>query len=389
MILAVLFLGTLLLLFTGVPIFAGLALSAIVASYIAHGSLLGLADIFVGEIDSYLLVAIPLFAFMANIMIRTRVVDDLFRFADTLTRHLPGGLGVATILSCTVFAAISGSSVATALTIGAVAVPQNASVGALFIACILPGLLLAVAFAVYVSVSSRFSTQEQTRPRAGLPEIVATARSAIAPLLLPVAVLGGIYSGYFTVSEAAAVGVIGALLIALFVYRTLTWRALYEAAHGAAMTATMILAIVAASGLFSHVLTISRLPMQVLEAVAHLELSALPFILLVMVFIFVLGMFLEAVAIILITTPIVLPVLLALDVDLIWYGILLVVNLELAMLTPPVGLNLFVLKATTRAPLSTIIRGAFPYIVVLVMFLALMFVVPDLATWLPRRAGYG
>ncbi|MEX0409527.1 TRAP transporter large permease [Aquibium sp. LZ166] len=427
MILAVLFLGTLLLLFTGVPIFAGLALSAIVASYIAHGSLMGLADIFVGEIDSYLLVAIPLFAFMANIIIRTRVVDDLFRFADTLTRHLPGGLGVATILSCTVFAAISGSSVATALTIGAVAVPQmqkygyatarasgavagggtlgilippsgpmilyaavsNASVGALFIAGILPGLLLAVAFAVYVSVSSRFSTQEQTRPRAGLPEIVATARSAIAPLLLPVAVLGGIYSGYFTVSEAAAVGVIGALLIALFVYRTLTWRALYEAAHGAAMTATMILAIVAASGLFSHVLTISRLPMQVLEAVAHLELSALPFILLVMVFIFVLGMFLEAVAIILITTPIVLPVLLALDVDLIWYGILLVVNLELAMLTPPVGLNLFVLKATTRAPLSTIIRGAFPYIVVLVMFLALMFVVPDLATWLPRRAGYG
>ncbi len=426
MILAILFLGTLLLLFTGVPIFAGLSLSAMVASYVASGSLQGLADIFVGEIDSYLLTAIPLFAFMANIMVRSRVIDDLFGFADTLTRHLPGGLGIATILSCTIFAAISGSSVATALTIGAVAVPQmtkygystarasgtvagggtlgilippsgpmilyaavsNASIGALFIAGILPGLLLALTFAVYVSVSSWRSSEERTRPRAELREIAAAARGAMAPLVLPVVVLGGIYSGLFTVTEAAAVGVIGALMIAFLVYRSLTLRALYEAALSAAMTAAMILAIVAASGLFSHVLTIARLPTQVLEAVAHMELTAIPFILVVMLCIFVLGMFLEAVAIILITTPIVLPVLIALDIDLIWYGILLVVNLELAMLTPPVGLNLFVLKATTRAPLATIIRGAVPYIAILVLFLFVMLLLPDLATWLPRRAGY-
>lgn len=427
MILAILFIGTLLLLFTGVPIFAGLALSAIVASYIASGSLIGLADIFVGEIDSYLLTAIPLFAFMANVMVRTKVVDDLFHFADTLTRHMPGGLGVATILSCTVFAAISGSSVATALTIGAVAVPQmrkfgystarasgavagggtlgilippsgpmilyaavsNASVGALFIVGILPGLLLALIFALYISVTSWASKSETTRPRATLGEIASAARAAAAPLLLPVIVLGGIYSGYFTVTEAAAVGVIGALLVAVLVYRTLTWRNLYEAAFSAAMTAAMILAIVAASGLFSHVLTIARLPAQVLESVVHLGLTAVPFLLMVMLCIFVLGMFLEAVAIILITTPIVLPVLVALDVDLIWYGILLVVNLELAMLTPPVGLNLFVLKATTQAPLATIIRGAFPYIMILLLFLALLLMVPEIATWLPERAGYG
>ena len=296
MILAILFLGTLVLLITGVPIFAGLAISAIVASVLETGSIQGLADIFVGEIDSYLLVAIPLFALMANIMVRTNVVDDLFRFADVLTRHLPGGLGIATILSCTIFAAISGSSVATALTIGSVAVPQmrrygystsraagtvagggtlgilippsgpmilyavvsNASIGALFIAGILPGLLLAAIFAIYVALSSWRSDDEQVRPMARPGEVYAAARAALGPLLLPIAVLGGIYSGLFTVTEAAAVGVVGAMAIAFFVYRSLTWRILYESALGAAMTATMILMIVAASSLFSHVLTIAR-----------------------------------------------------------------------------------------------------------------------------------
>lgn len=426
MTLAILFIGTLLLLVTGVPIFAGLALSAMIASYFASGSLHGLADIFVGEIDSYLLVAIPLFAFMANIMVRTNVVDDLFRLADTLTRHLPGGLGVATILCCTIFAAISGSSVATALTIGAVAVPQmqkygysterasgavagggtlgilippsgpmilyavvsNASIGGLFIAGILPGILLAAIFAAYVGLSSWYSDAEQTRPRASLREIGGAARAASGPLLLPVAVLGGIYSGLFTVTEAAAVGAVGAILIALLLYRTLTWRNLYESAFGATMTATMILMIVAASGLFSHVMTLARLPNHVLEFVAGLGLSAIPFVLAVMACIFMLGMFLEAVAIILITTPIVLPVLLSLHIDLIWYGILLVVNLELAMLTPPVGLNLFVLKAATRAPLLTIIRGSLPYIAILLLFLLLMLLFPEISTWLPRHAGY-
>lgn len=426
MTLAILFLGTLGLLATGVPIFAGLALSAMVASYIATGSLQGLADIFVGEIDSYLLLAIPLFAFMANVMVRTKVVDDLFRLADTLTRRLPGGLGVATILCCTIFAAICGSSVATALTIGAVAVPQmqrygystaraagavagggtlgilippsgpmilyavvsNASIGALFMAGILPGILLAAIFALYFWASSWRLESGPKRAPASLGEIAAATRAAAGPLLLPVVVLGGIYAGFFTVTEAAAVGAIGAVLIALFLYGTLTWRNLYESAFGAAITTAMILMIVAASGLFSHVLTLARLPNQVLEFVAGLGLSAMPFVLAVMFCIFVLGMFLEAVAIILITTPIVLPVLVSFHIDLIWYGILLVVNLELAMLTPPVGLNLFVLKATTRAPLLTIIHGALPYIVILLLFLALMLLFPGLSTWLPRLAGY-
>lgn len=426
MTLAILFLGTLGLLATGVPIFAGLALSAMIASYIATGSFQGLADIFVGEIDSYLLLAIPLFAFMANVMVRTKVVDDLFRLADTLTRRLPGGLGVATILCCTIFAAICGSSVATALTIGAVAVPQmqrygystaraagavagggtlgilippsgpmilyavvsNASIGALFMAGILPGILLAAIFAAYFCLSSWRLESGPKRAPANLGEIAAATQAAAGPLLLPVVVLGGIYAGLFTVTEAAAVGAIGAVLIALLLYRTLTWRNLYESAFGAAITTAMILMIVAASGLFSHVLTLARLPNQVLEFVAGLGLSAMPFVIAVMLCIFVLGMFLEAVAIILITTPIVLPVLVSFHIDLIWYGILLVVNLELAMLTPPVGLNLFVLKATTRAPLLTIIRGAFPYIVILLLFLGLMLLLPGLSAWLPRLAGY-
>jgi len=426
MLLAILFLGSLVLLFTGMPIFAALALSAVATKWFAAGNLGGLVEAFTGEINSYLLVAIPLFAFMANIMIRTRVVDDLFAFAHALTRNLPGGLAVATTICCTIFAAISGSSVATALTIGAVAIPQmvrygysleratgavagggtlgilippsgpmilfalvsDASIGGLFVAGIVPGLLLAGIFAVFQMITSRRRRDEQTLPRATLGELGHSLRNSIGALTLPAIVLGGIYSGYFTPTEAAAIGCFGAMLVAAIFYRTLTIPVVYQSARDALLIAAMLLLIVGASGMFSHVLTLTRLPNAVLEYVVALNLSQLSFLLMLMAVIFLLGTFLEAVAIILIVTPIVLPSLIALDVNLIWFGILLVINLELALLSPPVGMNLFVLKGISNATLGQITRGSVPYMLILVGFLLLCLFVPQIVTWLPTQAGY-
>jgi C4-dicarboxylate transporter, DctM subunit len=426
MTLILLFVGLFVLLMTGLPIFAGISLVALLSSWFANGSIQGLVEIFVGEVSNYLLVAIALFALMANIMVRIRAVDDLFHFAHVVTRHLPGGLGVATILTCTIFAAIIGSSVATALTVGSIAIPQmrrygyttaracgvvaggatlgilippsgpmilyslvtDASVGALFMAGILPGLALAALFAVVHMAMAVLSKDLKPLPRAGWREIWTALVKASPSLSLPVVILGGIYGGLVTATEAAAAGVVGALLIGAVHYRNLTVSAVYSASVAAAMTTAMVLMIVGASAMFSNVVTLLQLPNQILLAISNLGLTPFQFLFLMMLCLLVLGMFLEAVAIILITTPVVLPALIAMDINLIWYGILLVIALEIAQITPPVGLNLFVMKAVTGAPLGTVMRGSVPYLVIMLFFLLAAVIFPDAILWLPTLAGY-
>lgn len=426
MILLLLFAGLFLLLLTGLPIFAGISLTALVASWLASGSVQGLVEIFVGEVSSYLLVAIALFALMANIMVRIRAVDDLFHFAHVVTRHLPGGLGVATILTCTIFAAIIGSSVATALTVGSIAIPQmrrygystaracgvvaggatlgilippsgpmilyslvtGASVGALFMAGLLPGIALALLFSAYHMAMAARARDLRTEPRVRWPEAWQAFLHASPSLCLPVLILGGIYGGIFTATEAAAVGVVGAMAIGALYYRNLNLMALYQASFGAAMTTAMILMIVGASAMFSNVVTLLRLPDAILQSITALGLGQVEFLILVMLCLLILGMFLEGVAIILITTPVVLPTLVAMDINLIWYGVLLVIALELAMITPPVGLNLFVMKSVTGARLGTVIRGSLPYLGIILLFLLGAVLLPGAILWLPELAGY-
>lgn len=426
MTLVLLFASLFILLLTGLPIFAGIGLTALVASFLANGTIAGLMTIFVGEVSNYLLVAVALFALMANLMVKIKAVDDLFRFAHVATRHLPGGLGVATILTCTIFSAIIGSSIATALTVGSIAIPQmrrygystaracgvvaggstlgilippsgamilyslvtDASVGALFMAGLIPGLVLAMMFAALHMVMAALSNDIQTLPRASWAEIAEASRAASVSLFLPIVILGGIYGGVFTATEAAAVGVIVALAIGVFYYKNLTLKAIYEASFASAMTSAMILMIVGASAIFSNVVTLLQLPTHILQAITALGLGQFQLLMLIMLCLLVLGMFLEGVAIILITTPVVLPTLMAMDINLIWYGILLVISLELALITPPVGINLFVMKAITGASLVTVIRGALPYLVVLLVFLLGAVLLPGGILWLPNMMGY-
>ena len=421
------FAGLILLLLTGIPIFAALGLSASAIMMIVEGDIDGLGDAVFTQLDKPVLSTIPLFVFMARVMIRAKVIDDLYTFAHTVIGHVKGGLGVATVLACTIFAAISGSSVATALSIGSSAIPQmkrfgyaerdalgvvaaggtlgilippsgpmilyaivsEASIGALFLAGIIPGLMLALMFSAYCMIQARGRDGINTPDWAGWPAAVSAFRRSVWALLAPPVVMGGIYFGIFTASEAAAAGSLYALLVAVLVYRNFGFRDLWACAYSTMRTSMMVFMIIAGAAMFGHAITLVRLPVGVTEAVASFGLGPIGFILVVMVLIFVLGMFLESIAIILITTPILLPTMIALGIDPIWYGILLMINLELAMITPPVGMNLFVIKGISNAPLATIVRGAAPFVVIMIAGLALLIAVPELATWLPTAAGFG
>ncbi|MBE7420000.1 MAG: TRAP transporter large permease [Ideonella sp.] len=421
MTVALILVGLVLLLFTGVPVFAGLSIFGGVL-LLGHGGLASVTEVIFGELNRYLLVAIPLFAYMAHVMIRGRIVDDLYDTAYTLTRHLPGGLGVATIVACTIFAAISGSSVATALTIGAVAIPQmlrfgypprlayglvaaggtlgilippsgpmvlygvttDTSIGGLFMAGVVPGLMMAAIFAAFAMAAVALSHRHIERaPRATAREALRAIRQSAWALSLPVLVLGGMYAGVFTATEAAAAGALLALAVGGFVYRTIGWAAIWESALDAARTSAMLFMILAGASVFGHVLTKMRIPQQIVELVVSLDVGVTGFLIAMMALIFVLGMFLESIAIILITSPVILPVMQHLAIDPIWYGILLTINLELAQITPPVGMNLFTIKAITRAPMGEIIRGAAPYVLLMILAMALVMIWPQIALWLP------
>jgi len=427
MVFGLILLGLVLVLLTGVPVFAGLMLFSTALLVAVEGKLGGIGDLVFGKLDTYLLVSIPLFTLMAHFMIRGKVVDDLFGAAHTLLRHLPGGMGVATVAACTVFAAISGSSVATALTIGSAAIPlmirygysprvaygvvggggtlgilippsgpmvlfgvvSDTSIGALFMAGVVPGLMLAIIFAIYCMTSMKFARHPvSTEPRATFPEGLAALRRSFWSLTLPALVLGGMYFGVFTATEAAAAGALGALLIAAFVYRNFGWRDLWRSAIDASRNSAMLFLILAAAALLGNVLTKLRIPNQMVDLVTQYGVSQLGFLAAVMILIFVLGMFLETISIILITTPVVLPVLAALKINPVWYGILLTINLELALITPPVGMNLFAIKAITRAPIRDIIAGVTPYVGLLIFGLVLVMFFPEIALWLPGTMQY-
>lgn len=416
---SLLLVGLILLLLTGLPIFAGLSLFGGLLLLGEPGGLDIVSDIVFAKTGMYVLVAIPLFAYMAHVMIRGRIVDDLYSTAYTLTRHLPGGVGIATIIACMIFSAISGSSVATALTIGAVAIPQmirygydpkiayglvaaggtlgilippsgpmilygvatDTSISGLFMAGVLPGFLLAVIFCVYCMFRQRGAQREK---RASTGEMLVAIRKSGWAITLPALVLGGMYAGVFTATEAAAAGALLALAIAALVYRSFGLRDVWECAKDAARTSAMLFMILASAAVFSYALTKLMVPQQIVEMVTKMDMGALGFIIAMMVMIFVLGMFLESIAIILITSPVIMPVMAHLGIDPIWYGVLLVINFEVAMITPPVGMNLFTIKAVTQSPMGPIIRGSLPFVVLMLLSLALVMAFPQLATMLPQ-----
>jgi C4-dicarboxylate transporter DctM subunit len=421
-----------LFLYVGMPMFAGMAVFSIAVTLATKGTLGAMGELVFGHINNYLLIAIPLFMLMAEFMTRGKVVDDLFETANTFLRHLPGGLAVATIVACTIFAAVSGSSVATALTIGVIAIPQmmrynysrptiygsvaaggtlgilippsgpmilyafvaEASIGALFMAGILPGLILAAMFAFWAMLveirhEQTLGPDYRRPPRASLGEIARAVRKSLAALALPPLVLGGIYLGLFTATEAAAIGALLALLIATLIYRTLGVRDILTCFLSATRTSAMLFLIIIAAGIFGHMLTLLRVPQELVETIVRHEVSTYVFIAAVTVVLFLLGLVLESVSIILITTPILVPALAHLGIDKVWYGIILTISLEMALISPPVALNLVVIKHLTKAPSAEIDRAATPYMAIMALAILLLVIFPEIALWLPRLMKLG
>ncbi len=412
------------LLYLGMPMFAALFLLPLGVLYWVEGGVPALGEMVTGKLDGYLLVAIPLFMLKAHIMVRGRVVDDLYAAAFALLRGVRGGVGIATVAACTVFAAITGSSVATALTVGKIAIPQmlrygmsrqgafgvvagggtlgillppsapmvlyayvtEASVSYLFLAGLMPGLMMAAMFAGWCMLTEgRARTPEGEVPEA--PDARTFLRSMWA-VSLPVFVLGGIYLGVFTATEAAGTGTLYALLIAVFGYGALKWRDLLDGVQEATRTASMLLLIIAGAAIYGYMLTKLRVPQELVALVTEYGLNKLQFLIAMMVLLFLLGLVLESFSIILLTMPAILPVMAALDVDKIWYGVLLTLSLEMALISPPVAMNLVVIKAITGAPLAEVNRSIMPYMLMLMVGTALLIAFPGIALWLPRLAGY-
>ncbi len=374
-------------------------------------------------LDGFILLAVPLFLLMANVLLKGGVGDDLFAAVNSWVGHWPGGLAVATIISCAIFAAISGSSVATAATIGTVAIPAmiergydkrfvygllaaggtlgilippsipmivygfitEESVGALFLAGIGPGLMLVALFITYSMVHARVTMVQGAGTAATMAERRAASSRAFPSIALAILIIGGIYSGAFTPTEAAAIGFSAALVVTVVILRSLSWKGFREAVFESMITTVAILLIVAGAKVFGKAITLYRIPQDISSIIAQAIDTPLVFILVVSIVLLLMGLVFEALSMVLIMTPVLLPSALAMGFDPIWFGIYMVVMVECALITPPVGLNLYVIQAVARASLGDVARGVLPFLLLMFLCVAILYVWPDLALYLPFK----
>lgn len=414
-------LALLLLLFLGVPVAFSLAGLGTALLAIKGLPLAMVAQNLQGALSNFVLLSVPLFLLMSNILLKGGVGRDLFEAVQKWVGHWPGGLGVAALLSCGLFSAISGSSVATAATVGTVAIPEmtkrgygkgftlgllaaggtlgilippsiplivygvitEESIGKLFLAGVGPGVLLIVLFGIYTVVHSLVTGTRGSVVKSTWPERRKASLRALPTVGLAVLILGGIYSGAFTPTEASAVGVAASFLLTKFFLRTLTFKAFYEAVRQTVSTTIVLFLIVIGAKIFGKAITLYQVPSMISELVDLHIASAEGFILLVSGILLVLGLFLESLSMLLIMVPVLFPTISSLGVDPIWFGIFFVILIEVALITPPVGLNLFVIQAIANTPLGVISKGVLPFIVLMLLTVVLIFIFPAIAIWLP------
>ncbi|MFT5344070.1 MAG: C4-dicarboxylate transporter DctM subunit [Paracoccaceae bacterium] len=378
--------------------------------------------------SSWTLTALPLFIWMGEILFRTRLSQDMFRGLAPWLAKLPGGLVHTNIVGCTVFAAVSGSSAATLTTVGKMSIPElrrreypekmiigtlagaatlglmippsltlivygvtiNESISKLFFAGILPGLFLASMFMAYVAIMSKVSPdwKPKAEPAMSFGEKVANSRFLIPVFLLISVVIGSMYLGYATATEAAAFGVIGGLVLAAS-QGALTWNTFVESLMGATRTSAMIALILAGAAFLSLSMGFTGLPRGLADLIAQWDLTKFELLMVLLVFYIVLGMFLDGISSVVLTMAVVEPMVRQAGIDLIWFGIFIVVVVEMAQITPPIGFNLFVLQGMTDHEMGFIARAAFPMFLIMVVMVFVLIAVPELATWLPDNIRNG
>ena len=374
--------------------------------------------------SSWTLTALPLFVWMGEILYRTRLSEDMFKGLAPWMARLPGGLMHTNIVGCTIFAAVSGSSAATLTTIGKMSIPElrrrqypepmtigtlagaatlglmippsltlivygvtiNESITKLFFAGVLPGLLLALLFMGYVAVASKLSRNWNPTPEQPLDLItkIRNSRFLLPVIGLILLVIGSMYLGYATATEAAAFGVIGALALAAL-QGSLNWQSFRESLMGATRTSAMIAFILVGAAFLSLSMGFTGLPRALANGIAAWELSQFELLMALLVFYIILGMYLDGISSVVLTMAVVEPMLRQAGIDLIWFGIFIVVVVEMAQITPPIGFNLFVLQGMTHHEMGFIARAALPMFAIMVVMVFILIAFPDLATWLPEN----
>jgi len=417
----------LLVLFLGSGVWVGMSLLGVGASLLALFRSMPverlLGQVVFNSTTGPELVALPLFILMAEILFRTRMSEMLFSGLGPWTTRLPGRLIHANVLGCTLFAAVSGSSAATTATVGRITATEllnrgydrNLVVGSLagagtlgflippstmmiiygvlsqtsiiklFIAGIVPGLIIAGCYMVYIGVAAilRPSAVPAPEPSMKLIYRVRALANLLPVVALIIAVVGSMYMGIASPSEAAGVGVAGSLVIALM-QRTLSWRGLLDAVLGACRTISMISLIIAGAVFLSVVLGFLGIPRMAAEWITQFHLEPIMLIAILLVFYILLGCVLEGLSMMVMTLPVTLPLVLAAGFDPVWFGIFMVLVIELAQITPPVGFNLFVIQSLTGMRVSQIARATFPFFLIMVAFTLAIAIFPEIVTYLPN-----
>jgi len=372
--------------------------------------------------SSWTLTALPLFIWMGEILYRTRLSEDMFKGLSPWLARMPGGLVHTNIVSCTIFAAVSGSSAATLTTVGKMAIPElrarnypetmvigtlagaatlglmippsialivygvtvNESITKLFFAGVFPGLILAGMFMAYVAIISKTSSSWNPTIETGmsLGDKLKNSRFLLPVLALIAVVIGSMYAGYATATEAAAIGVIGALVLAT-AQGSLTAASFRASLMGAMRTSAMIALILAGAAFLKLSMGFTGLPRALADSIAAMELARFELLMALLVFYIILGMFLDGISAVVLTMAIVEPMVREAGIDLIWFGIFVVVVVEMAQITPPIGFNLFVLQGMTRHEMGYITKAALPMFCIMVFMVFVLIWFPGLATWLP------
>ncbi len=419
---AALFVMLFVFMFMGMPVAVALGLSSLLTILVfGHDSLASLALKLYETSEHFTLLAIPFFILGGVFMTTGGVAKRMIRFAVACVGHFHGGLAMASVLACMLFAAVSGSSPATVVAVGSIVIagmvragyPQSfaagvvcnagtlgilippsivmvvygaateTSVGKLFMAGIVPGMLLGLLLMLAIYILARVRNLPR-QPSPTLREIVDSGRDSLWGLLLVVIILGGIYGGVFTPTEAAAVSAVYAFVVALFVYRDIGWPQVPAMLVDASKITVMLMFIIANALLFAHVLTTERIPQIIAEHIIAWGMPAWGFLIVVNILLLVAGMFMEPTGIILIMAPILFPIAMQLGIDPVHLGVIMVVNLEIGMVTPPVGLNLFVTVGITNMSIGEVIRAALPWLSILLTFLIIVTYVPEISLFLPN-----
>ncbi len=408
------------LLALSVPVAVAIGLASIAGiQFFSNMPMLESARQLFTSIDKFPLVAIPFFILSGNLMEAGGISERLVNLARALVGGVQGGLAMSCVLTCMIFAAVSGSSVATTFAIGAILIPAmvrygypvqraaalqassaelgviippsipmilygvsaEVSVGEMFIAGFGPGILIGAALILFIFVWCKV-TGHGKRDGEGRLELAVAFKQASLALLMPVVVLGGIYGGVFTPTEASVTAVFYALIVGMFVYRTISWQDLVRALQKTVVSTTVIMLIIATAGLFAFLITRAGVPAAVGNWVAANFDGPIAYLIGVNAFLFVIGMFIETGAAIVVLAPILAPVAIQFGIDPVHFGIIMVVNLALGMITPPFGVNLFAACTVAKISYDEIIPPIMPYVAVVVACLAVITFVPELSLWL-------